>query len=70
MSTIILLSVILVLLSILLLGINVFFTKGRRFPNAHVSANKTLKDKGIHCATTQDREERNRKNIFDLIDKK
>ncbi|MDR0427792.1 MAG: hypothetical protein LBH12_04215 [Dysgonamonadaceae bacterium] len=68
MVTVILLSFILILFSILLLGVNVFFSKKRKFPNTHVSGNKTLREKGIHCAITQDREARNRKNLFDLIE--
>jgi len=67
MGTVILLSLILVFLSVLFLGINVFFTRNRKFPNTHVSGNKALKEKGIRCATTQDRQEQKKKNLFDLI---
>lgn len=63
------LSFILILVSLLLLGINVFFFKKRKFPDVHVSGNKALRDKGIRCATTQDRESRNQKNIIELIEK-
>ena len=37
-------------------GINVFFVKGGKFPNGHVSGNKALRNKGISCAQSQDRE--------------
>lgn len=67
---VLILSFILILLSVLLLGINVFFSKKRKFPNTHVSGNKALRDKGIHCATTQDREERKKKGLFELTGKK
>lgn len=67
---ILILSLILILISVLLLGINVFFSKKRKFPNTHVSGNKALRDKGIHCAATQDREERNKKTLIELVNKK
>ena len=38
------------------IGINVFFVKGGKFPNGHVSGNKALRNKGISCAQSQDRE--------------
>lgn len=65
---VILLSVVLVLLSVVLLGIRVFFTKNGKFPETHVGNNPALRKKGIHCAKTQDREEQNKQNLFDLID--
>ena len=37
-------------------GVKVFFTKGGKFPNGHVSGNKELRKKGIGCAQSQDRE--------------
>lgn len=70
MQYIILLSVILVLLSVLLLGIKLLLTKNGRFPNSHVGNNPALRKKGIHCAKTQDLEEQNRKNLFDLLEEK
>ena len=66
MIYIVLLSFALVLLSVLLLGVKVFFVKNGHFPNTHVGNNKELQKKGIHCAKTQDVQERNRKNLFDL----
>ncbi len=49
-------SSILLLVGILLLGIRIFFVKGGTFPNIHIGGNKALKDKGIDCATSQDRD--------------
>lgn len=66
MIYVIVLSLALVLLSVLLLGIRVFFTKNGRFPDTHVGNNKGLRKKGIHCVNTQDMQERNKKNLFDL----
>ena len=41
---------------LVVLGVKVFFTKGGKFPNGHVSGNKALRKKGIGCAQSQDRE--------------
>jgi hypothetical protein len=49
-------STVLLFIGILLFGIRVFFIKGGVFPNIHIGGNKALKDKGIGCATSQDRE--------------
>ena len=52
----ILFTLLIVTICILLLGIKVFFVKGGKFPNGHVSGNKALRDRGISCAQSQDRE--------------
>jgi hypothetical protein len=49
-------SAILLFIGILLLGVRIFFVKGGVFPNIHIGGNKALKDKGIVCATSQDRD--------------
>lgn len=52
--------------AVMLLGIRIFFFKGGRFPNLHISGNKHLRSKGIGCATSQDREaHKNPKNKID-----
>ena len=35
------------------------FIKGGRFPSIHIGGNKALKQRGITCATSQDREAQN-----------
>lgn len=42
--------------AILLMGVNVFFTKKGKFPNTHIGGSKAMRDRGINCATSQDRE--------------
>ena len=54
----ILISLLIVAICVLLLGVKVFFVKGGKFPNTHVSGNKALRDKGIGCVQSQDREAR------------
>ncbi len=48
-------TLILVALGVLLLGVKVFFVKGGRFPNSHVSGSKAMRERGIGCAQSQDR---------------
>lgn len=50
-----LISALLLFIGVLLLGLRIFFTKNGKFPNIHIGGNKALRDKGISCATTQDR---------------
>lgn len=49
-------SAVLLIIGILLFGIRVFFVKNGEFPNIHIGGNKGLKDRGIACATSQDRD--------------
>ena len=52
----VLISLLIVAICVLLLGVKVFFVKGGKFPNGHVSGNKALRKKGIGCVQSQDRE--------------
>jgi hypothetical protein len=56
---IIILSVIIVALAFAGLAVRLLIKKGGRFPNIHVGGNKHLNRRGIYCAQTQDRLERN-----------
>lgn len=49
-------SAVILFIGILLFGVRVFFVKNGEFPNIHIGGNKALKDKGIACATSQDRD--------------
>ena len=51
----ILITLLIVAISLLLLGVIVFFTMGGKFPIGHVSGNKELRKKGSGCAQSQDR---------------
>ncbi len=54
----VIISSILLLAAVLLLGIRVFFVKDGKFPNIHIGNINALKEKGVSCATTQDRNAR------------
>ena len=49
-------SSILLIFGVLILGFRIFFTRNGEFPNIHIGGSQALKSKGVHCATTQDRE--------------
>jgi len=51
-----LITLLIVAICIVLLGVKVFFVKGGKFPNGHVSGNKAMRDRGIGCVQSQDRE--------------
>lgn len=52
----ILITLLIVAICLALLGIKMLLVKGGKFPNGHVSGNKALREKGITCVQTQDRE--------------
>lgn len=52
----ILITLLIVALCVVLLSVKVFFVKGGRFPNTHVSGNKALREQGVGCVQSQDRE--------------
>ena len=54
----VLVTLVIVGLSLLLLGVQTFFSKRKKFPEMHVGGNKALAKKGIYCVQTQDALER------------
>lgn len=52
--------VVLLLTAVLLMAFRPLFTKNGKFPNIHIGGNKAMRDRGITCATSQDREARNK----------
>jgi hypothetical protein len=56
MIKVFIISFILLFLGVLILGYRIFFTKSGEFPNIHIGGNEHLKNKGISCATSQDRD--------------
>lgn len=54
----IIISVIVLAIAIMLMGVRIFFTKKGTFVNTHVSGNKAMIDRGISCASSQEREAR------------
>lgn len=48
----------LVALAMVLLCIRVLLKKNGKFSSQHIAENKKMRERGIHCATSQDREAR------------
>lgn len=63
-----LITLLIVAICVVLLGVKVFFVKGGRFPNSHVSGNKEMRKRGIGCVQSQDREaqQKPRFNIYEV----
>lgn len=57
-GTLVAITLVIVAVSLLLLGVQTFFSKRRRFPHTHVGGNKALAKKGVFCVQTQDALER------------
>ncbi len=45
-----------VLIAVLLLSVGVIFRKDKQFRSQHISENKRMRENGIHCVVSQDRE--------------
>lgn len=60
----ILIAVLIVALCVVLLGVRIFFVKGGKFPNSHVSGSKALRKRGIGCVQSQDREAQRKPRFF------
>lgn len=68
MFKVLLIVIIIVGISVLLLGIKVFFTKNGKFPNTHIGGNKALSKKGITCAKTDDKLAQQKQVLFDRVE--
>lgn len=56
--TIFIIVVILLGLALVGLGLTMLIKKNGKFPETHIGKNKAMKERGIHCANTTDRLER------------
>jgi hypothetical protein len=48
-------TTLIVLISVFLLTFRILLVKGGKFPNIHIGGSRAMRDRGVHCATTQDR---------------
>ncbi|MCD8167070.1 MAG: hypothetical protein LUE93_13730 [Bacteroides sp.] len=58
-----LLTLLIVTISLLLLGVKLLFVKDGKFPDTHISHNKAMREKGIGCVQSQDRQAQ-RKTLY------
>jgi hypothetical protein len=54
----ILISVLIVAIGVILLAVKILFSKKGRFPQTHISGNRSMRERGIGCVQSQDREAR------------
>ncbi len=67
---IVLLTIAIVSIAILALSIRIVLVKDGKFPETHISRNKKMKEKGIHCVKTMDRieqEKADQKNKYKKV---
>ena len=50
-------------IAVLLLSVGVLLRKDRQFRSEHISNNARMREDGIHCATSQDREARKKHKL-------
>ncbi len=67
MLSILIPGIIILFIAILLMGVQVFFTKKGKFPSLHIGDSKAMQEKGIHCATSQDAEISRRESPIERI---
>ncbi|HAR37156.1 MAG: hypothetical protein A2W86_10575 [Bacteroidetes bacterium GWD2_45_23] len=67
MLKILALGIVILFIAILLMGVQVFFTKKGKFPSLHIGDSKAMQEKGIHCATSQDAEISRRESPIERI---
>ena len=51
---VVLLAILVVGISFLALGFNIFFVKGRNFPETEVGKNRTMRNMGIYCVKCEE----------------
>lgn len=59
----ILLAILAISIAILLLSLGVILRKDHKFRSEHISQNQRMRQDGIHCATSQDREARKKEKL-------
>lgn len=65
MLELLILTLVIVLLAVILLSIKIILKKNGRFSSIHISDSKAMRERGIGCMTSQDRQLRrqNKKKI-------
>jgi hypothetical protein len=56
-------SLLIVAICIVLLAIRILFVRGGTFPNTHIGGSKAMRERGIGCVQSQDREARRKGRI-------
>ncbi|NDV83618.1 hypothetical protein [Bacteroides sp. 51] len=56
-------SLLIVAICIVLLAVKILFVRGGKFPNTHISGSKAMRERGIGCVQSQDREARQKRRL-------
>ena len=56
----------LLLLAVVLLSVRILFVKNGRFRSMHISDSKAMRERGIGCVQSQDREARHKHTKMDV----
>lgn len=62
-----LIGIVILFVAVVLMGVKVFFTRKGEFPNTHIGGSRAMKDRGISCATSQDREAARRESPIEKL---
>ena len=62
-----LIGAVILFIAILLMGVRVFFSKKGEFPNTHIGGSKAMQQRGISCATSQDRQAASKESPIERI---
>lgn len=65
-----LIGILLLFIAVVLMGIRVFFTSKGEFPNTHIGGSRAMKERGIGCATSQDRDASKKESPVEKLLKK
>ena len=58
----IVLSIVAIAAAMVLLSVGVILRNDKQFRSQHISENKRMRERGVHCAVTQDRQARRQGN--------
>jgi hypothetical protein len=56
-------SLLIVAICVVLLAVKILLVRGGAFPDTHIGGSKTMRERGIGCVQSQDREARQKRRI-------
>ncbi|MDR0658462.1 MAG: hypothetical protein LBG18_05970 [Mediterranea sp.] len=56
-------SLLIIAVCIILLAVKILFVRGGTFPDTHIGGSKAMRERGIGCVQSQDREARQKRRM-------
>lgn len=56
-------SLLIIAVCIILLAVKILFVRGGTFPDTHIGGSKAMRERGIGCVQSQDREARRKRRM-------